>query len=238
MASLNQLVSEIAHSLGQPNNYSLRENIRSIIIHERNEKIRRSYQNHGYIDAGLEQRFRISLITVPTGGLTSADLKGQHWQIDAPVCKRSKDKVPRPVRLTNNLPFNRVSTVGHEYCMEIPFMKEGRAQFRFNTPGLCGLPCYDYINDYLYLFPIGDSKVDMIDSIIIQAAFEHPKEVQEVIDKDAIKDDAERWSFINDDDEWFLPEDMIGPIKDTIYRRDLLTTVRETNEIPKENLVK
>lgn len=238
MASLNQLVSEIAHSLGQPNNYSLRENIRAIIIHERNEKIRRSYQNHGYIDAVLEQRFRITLTTVATGDLSSADLKGSMYLISAPTCKRSKDKVPRPVRLTNNLPFNRVSTVGERNCMSIPYMKETRAQFRFHTPGLCGLPCYDYINDYLYIFPVGDGIVDNIDSVVIQAAFEHPKEVQEIVDKDNIKDAAQTWAFINDDDEWFLPEDMIGQIKDTIYRRDLLTTVRETNEIPKENLVK
>ena len=31
MSSLNQLVSEIAHSVGQPNNYPLKQNIKGII---------------------------------------------------------------------------------------------------------------------------------------------------------------------------------------------------------------
>ena len=50
MASLNQLVSEFAHSMKQPNNKALRENVKLLIIHTRNEVIRRSYENHGYID--------------------------------------------------------------------------------------------------------------------------------------------------------------------------------------------
>ena len=35
-----------------------------------------------------------------------------------------------------------------------------------------------------------------------------------------------------DENEWLLSEDMIGQIKEIIYKRDLLTTIRETNEIP------
>ena len=50
MSSIAQLVSEIAHSYGQPNNHSLREKIRSVIIHTRAEIIRRSYENHNYVD--------------------------------------------------------------------------------------------------------------------------------------------------------------------------------------------
>ena len=35
-----------------------------------------------------------------------------------------------------------------------------------------------------------------------------------------------------DENEFLLSEDMIGQIKDIIYKRDLLSTVRQTNEIP------
>lgn len=38
--------------------------------------------------------------------------------------------------------------------------------------------------------------------------------------------------LFTDENEWLLSEDMIGQIKDIIYKRDLLNTVRETNEIP------
>ena len=43
MASISMLVSEFAHSLKQPNNKALRENIKLLIYHTRNEIIRRSY---------------------------------------------------------------------------------------------------------------------------------------------------------------------------------------------------
>ena len=55
------LVSEFAHSVGEPNNKALRENIKLLIIHTRNEIIRRSYENHGYVDKVLTQRFKVSL---------------------------------------------------------------------------------------------------------------------------------------------------------------------------------
>ena len=44
MASINMLVSEVVHALGQPNSKPLRENVKSIIIHTRNELIRQSYE--------------------------------------------------------------------------------------------------------------------------------------------------------------------------------------------------
>ena len=41
-----------------------------------------------------------------------------------------------------------------------------------------------------------------------------------------------------DDDEFLLPEDMIGNIKDIIFKRNLLNVPRETNEIPMDNIIK
>ena len=67
MSSIAQLVSEIAHSYGQPNNHSLREKIRSVIIHTRAEIIRRSYENHNYVDKLLTQRFKVTLTSVVDG---------------------------------------------------------------------------------------------------------------------------------------------------------------------------
>ena len=39
-----------------------------------------------------------------------------------------------------------------------------------------------------------------------------------------------------DKNEWLLSEDMIGQIKEIIYKRDLLSQIRQTNEIP--NVIK
>lgn len=222
MASIAMLVSEFAHSLKQPNNAALRENIKALIIHTRNEVIRRSYENHGYVDKGLTQRFKVSLTDVYDGEITLPDA---YADVDITEVKRSTQKVPRPVRLPNNLPFDRVSSVGYKTSREFPYIKETSARFRSFVPGLCGMPCYDYINGYIYIFP-SDNYGFNLSMICIESAFEHPTEIE------VSNGEVDGMTALMDNNEWLLSEDMIGQIKDIIYKRDLLSTVRETNEIP------
>lgn len=222
MASISQLVSEFAHSLKQPNNKALRENIKLLIIHTRNEIIRRSYENHSYVDKVLTQRFKVTLVDVDDG---DPKFPEEYNDFNVQVIKRTKQQVPRPVRLTNNLPFHRVSTAGFSSNREFPYIKETSARFRSAVPGLCAMPCYDYINGFIYLFPAENKSLD-IGAIVIESAFEHPTLI------DVNNGVIDEWDAFNDDNEWVLSEDMIGQIKDIIYKRDLLTTVRETNEIP------
>ena len=222
MASLSQVVSEIAHSLGQPNNKALRENVRLLIIQIRNELIRRSYENHGYVDKGLTQRFRVTLTDVTDGDII---LPEGYEDIPIDMIKRTTQKVPRPIRLTNNLPFDRVSSVGYKTSREFPYIKETSARFRSFVPGLCGMPSYDYINEYIYLFPNDNDSID-INQIVIEGAFEKPNLVSL---KNGTLTEDEMWL---DNNEYLLSEDMIGTIKDIIYKRDLLQTPRQTDEIP------
>lgn len=222
MASIAMLVSEFAHSIKQPNNKAVRENIKLLIVHTRNEIIRRSYENHGYVDKGLIQRFKISLTDVYDGEIT---LPEDCEDIDITKVKRSLQKVPTPVRLTNNLPFDRVSSVGYKTSREFPFIKETTARFRSSVPGLCGMPCYDYINGYIYIFPT-DNKTFDISQIIIESTFEHPTEIQ------IANNEVDSMDVLMDENEFLLSEDMIGQLKEIIYKRDLLSTIRETNEIP------
>ena len=220
MASIAQLVSEFAHSLGQPNNQALRNNIKSLIIHTRAEVIRRSYENHNYIDKGLTQRYRVSLISVNDGDIELPD------GVSVDKIKRTKQKVQRPVRLTNNLPFDRVSTVGYKTNREIPFIKETVARFRGSLPGMCGAISYDYINDYIYIYPASNNKALNLGAIVIESAFEHPNQI--ILENG----DANELDVALDDNEWILSEDMIGQIKEIIYKRDLLNQVRQTDEVP------
>lgn len=220
MASIAQLVSEFAHSLGQPNNQALRNNIKSLIIHTRAEVIRRSYENHNYIDKGLTQRYRVSLISVNDGDIELPD------GISIDKIKRTKQKVQRPVRLTNNLPFDRVSTVGYKTNREIPFIKETVARFRGSLPGMCGAISYDYINDYIYIYPASNNKALNLGAIVIESAFEHPNQI--ILENG----DANELDVALDDNEWILSEDMVGQIKEIIYKRDLLNQVRQTDEVP------
>ena len=220
MASITQLVSEFAHSLGQPNNQALRNNIKSLIIHTRAEVIRRSYENHNYIDKGLTQRYRVSLISVNDGDIELPD------GVSVDKIKRTKQKVQRPVRLTNNLPFDRVSTVGYKTNREIPFIKETVARFRGSLPGMCGAISYDYINDYIYIYPASNNKALNLGAIVIESAFEHPNQI--ILENG----DANELDIALDDNEWILSEDMVGQIKEIIYKRDLLNQVRQTDEVP------
>ena len=223
MASIAQLVSEFAHSVRQPNNKALRENIKLLIIQTRNEVIRRSYENHGYTDKFLTQRFKVSLTSVNDGEIVLPD---GYEDVDIQQVKRTLQKVPRPVRLTNNLPFDRISSAGFKTNREFPFIKETSARFRSAVPGLCGMPCYDYINEYIYIFP-AEGKSFNLNAIVIESAFEHPNEVSLLNGTLAPED---MWL---DENEYLLSEDMIGQIKEIIYSRDLLSTVRETDEVPK-----
>ena len=196
------LVSEFAHSVGEPNNKALRENIKLLIIHTRNEIIRRSYENHGYVDKILTQRFKVSLTDVYDGEIRLPE----DWE-------------------TNNLPFDRVSSVGFKTSKEFPYIKETSARFRSAVPGLKGLACYDYINGYIYLFPSNNKAIE-INTICIEGAFEHPNEIE------VANGETSSFDVMMDENEWLLSEDMIGQIKEIIYKRDLLSQVRQTNEIP------
>lgn len=222
MASIAQLVSEFAHSVGDPNNQALRENIKLLIVHTRNEIIRRSYENHNYVDKILTQKFKVSLTEVNDGDII---LPEGMEDFDITKIKRTTQKVPRPVRLTNNLPFDRVSTVGYKNSKEFPYIKETTARFRSAVPGLQGVTCYDYINEYIYLFPSNCKGLD-IGTICIEAAFEHPTEIQ-IANKD-----VDEYKAMLDQNEWLLSEDMIGQLKEIIYKRDLLSQFRQNNEIP------
>lgn len=236
MASLNQLISEIVHAVGDPNNIALRRNARYAILHTRNELIRHSYEQHGYADKGLNQRFKITLKDVPDGDLYGSE------NIGLKAIKRTTYKVPRPVRLTNNLPFQSVRTSGYKTAQEIAFVKEASARFYSSLTGFCNMPTYDYINEYIYIFSSND-RFNQLGAIVIESPFEAPhlvpEETIESIHKkmydpqfDRIDDETE-W----DDDEFLLPEDMIGNIKDIIFKRNLLNVPRENNEIPIDNLV-
>ena len=227
MASIAMMVSELAHSLGQPNNHVLRENLKLLIIQTRNECIRRSYENHGYVDKGLTQRFRVTLIEVNDGDITIPDEIKDYVAIDK--IKRTTEKVPRPIRLTNNLPFDRVSSVGYANNREFPYIKETTARFRNSVPGLCGAVSYDYINEYLYLYPPRRGTFEL-NQIVIESVFEHPNEIS--LGNGEITTD----NLIYDDNEYLIPEDMYGQIKDIIYKRDLLNQHRETDETP--NVIK
>ena len=224
MASINQLVSEIAHSIQQANSVPVRRAIRLAVIHNRNKLIRQSFEKHNYIDKVVQQRFRISLINVPDADLPNSS------DFDLPVIKRSAQRVPRPTRLDNNLPFLSVRTAGVDNPIEIAFVKEASSKFYKHLPGFCRNVTYDYINQYIYINTINDADFKNLNSIIVESPFEYPIEItEEHIDGNYNYDD---------DDEFMISEDIIYDLKKLVLDEMNPQIVRQTNETPTPNLIK
>lgn len=224
MASINQLVSEIAHSIQQANSVPVRNAIRLAVIHNRNKLIRQSFENHNYIDKVLQQRFRITLVNVPDADIPDTS------SFDLPIIKRSKQRVPRPTRLDNNLPFLSVRTSGVDNPIEIAFVKEASSKFYKHLPGFCRNVTYDYINQYIYINTIEDDEFKNLSSIIVESPFEYPFEIAE--------EHVEGNYNYDDDDEFMISEDMIYDIKKLTLDEMNPQVVRQTNEIPTPNLTK
>ena len=227
MASINQLVSEIAHSLQQADSIPVRRAIKLGIIHARNDIIRKSYNNHSITDKVLQQRVRLELIDVPDGDQANTT------NLPLSQIKRTKSKVPRPTRLTNNLPFHSVRTAGVKNPVEIAFVKEASSSFYKHLPGMCPSITYDYINEYLYINILNTINFNTINSTIIETVFEYPHTIQTETHEGVLSIDD-----IDDDNEFLLPEDMIDAVKKIILETFNPQVVRETNQIPNPNLVK
>lgn len=226
MSSIAQLVSEIAHSVKQPNSVPVRRAIKLSIIHARNNLIRKSFSNHNYSDKVLQQRFRVSLIDVPDG-----DIYGSEGIITNTI-KRTANKVPRPVRLTNNLPFHSVRTVGVTNPHEIAFVKEASAKYYSQLPGMCPVITYDYINEYIYVNIQKGSVLNNLDAIVIESIFEYPH----IIETETVEGKLDI-NAIDDNDEFLLPEDMIDAIKQIVLETWNKEIIRNTNEVPAPNIV-
>ena len=226
MSSIAQLVSEIAHSVKQPNSVPVRRAIKLSIIHARNNLIRKSFSNHNYSDKVLQQRCRVSLIDVPDG-----DVYGSEGIITNTI-KRTANKVPRPVRLTNNLPFHSVRTVGVTNPHEIAFVKEASAKFYNSLPGMCPVITYDYINEYIYINIQKGSVLNNLGAIVIESIFEYPH----IIETETVEGKLDI-NAIDDNDEFLLPEDMIDAIKQIVLETWNKDIIRNTNEVPAPNIV-
>ena len=224
MASINQLVSEIAHSIQQANSVPVRNAIRLAVIHNRNKLIRQSFEKHNYIDKVIQQRYRISLIDVPDGDVPNTG------DLYLPIIKRSTQRVPRPVRLDNNLPFLSVRTIGVENPIEVAFVKEASSKFYKHLPGFCRNVTYDYINQYIYINAIDDAEFRNLGSIIVESPFEYPIEIQE--------EHIDGNYNYSDDDEFMISEDMIYDLKKLVLDEMNPQIVRQTNEVPTPNLIK
>lgn len=236
MPTLNQLTSEIAHSIQQQDNVAAKRAIALSIIHSRNQLIRHSYEGHNYIDRGLQQRFRCELIDVPDGDLVGFP--------NTTKIKRTKNKVPRPVRLTNNLPFSSIRTIGVENPIEIAFVRTATSKYYANLPGFCPSVTYDYLNDYIYIDTTKNDILKDLQFITVEAAFEYPNLILDNLNQDDEFKELDLYNGITaeisdklielEDNEFLIPEDMVNDIKKLVLETINGQLVKQTNEIPSQ----
>lgn len=203
MSSLNQLISEIAHSVQQADSVPVRRAIRQGIIHARNELIRHSFSNHNYTDKVLKQNYTVKLKNVSNTNV-----------------KQSENKIPKPVRFTNNLPFHTVKIDGVSESNIICHISEGVNKFYKHLPGMENVQSYDYIDGYLYVYGVNEN----VNSATIESVFEYPHEVST--------------EYQDDNNEFFLPEDLVNSVKKLVLETFNAQVIRDTNEIPNSNLLK
>lgn len=227
MSSIAQIVSEMAHSVQQADSLPVRRALKLGLIHSRNEIIRKDNNNNKSTDKVLQQRFRLTLVDVPDGDNTISK--------DAAVgfIKRTTNKVPRPTRLNNGVPFHSVRTMGVRNPLSIAFVKEASSNFYAHLPGMCGSATYDHINDYIYIDTMRNSRLALLKHIIIESVFEYPQLIETETSNGILNIDD-----IDDNDEFFLPEDMVNSVKLLTLQTFNPQVVRQTNEIPTPNLVK
>ena len=244
MASIEQVVSEIAHSVQQPNSVPVRRAIRLAVIHNRNKLIRQSFEKHNYIDKVLQQRFRITLKNIEDGDTSILEELGLDWQdylgefaLGQRIIKRSEQRVPRPTRLDNNLPFLSVRTAGFANSISIPFAKEGVSKFYKHLPGMCQSISYDYINQYIYLDITKNDMFMNLESIIIESPFEYPTIIddEETVYSGIKEEHCDGNKTYKAYDEFMISEDMIYDIKKLVLDEMNAQIVRETNEVPITN---
>ena len=224
MASISQLVSEIAHSLQQPDSVPVRRGIALDIIHARNKLIRQSFEQHNLVDKVLQQRYNVTLIDCPDG-----DISG-YQDLGLGTIKRSETRVPRPVRLTNGLPFLSVRTLGVENPVEIAYVPEASSKFYAKLPGFCNKVTYDYINQYLYINILNSPNLASLGKVVVESPFEVPFKLD-----DKHFDSEGKYT---EDSDFIISEDMVLDIKKLVMESFNPNVVRETEEIPIPNLMK
>jgi hypothetical protein len=128
MASINMLISELAHSIQQADSVPVRRALRLSVIHARNDIIRKSYNNHSITDSSLR---RTIPVTIGTDG--------------------KSDTLPnRPLRLPDGLPFHSVRYNNGISDIELPFVKRAAWKYYANLPGMSNTYVYDYRDNIIY----------------------------------------------------------------------------------------
>lgn len=231
MASLNQLVSQVAIKYGKTFDHGLRESTRSLILQLRNQEIRRSYTGNGLIDQVFKQSFIVECIEVSFDEFDFKEKSVRDVYGGKRIHLRTRNRVPRPIRFTNNIPFTTIRCPGYK-SLPLMYAPDYMVSTYSTNKDFRNKMYYTYKNNLIYFYNVGEKYLDFhsnesshpvwipdeeketpiegekIYYMLIEAPFEKPH----LID---VNDNLDYEYF--DDNEYLIPEDMIPAILNQIY---------------------
>lgn len=212
--TLNQIAERVAYALNEPLNQMLKENIKFSVRYWRAMLIRRDIQANGMSDEFL-QRVYIPLIKVDKADACNFNLGD---------CKilRSENKIPKPIRVKNDVLFKFVGTVdGKSFTYteyeEVPYT----CYNRFTSKVIR----YVYINEYIYIF-----NNDLLKQFAIQTPFVDPYKANTVCGT----------TCFDDNSDFPCPDDMVQQIVSGILQGEfkLMNPIDKEVEVDEDKTIK
>jgi len=209
MASLKELVAQVADKQGKPFDQMLKERIKSLFLVGRVAYLRRKFEQYGVQDNTII-KYRVEMISV--NAIEDCGMEGNCTIL------RSKNRIPEPIFYRTDTPFVNVSSLdGVVVLIRTRFTEQKHTKFsRYIYQAMQ----YDYRDGYLYVYNNLNIKWIRLDSPF----------------KDYIySDDCSSPNCFDENAEFPLDADMVVALKNDIYKElsgipmsD--TTVQVTNE--------
>jgi len=212
MASIKEIATEIIEALGQVDNTPLYNRVKRLIIEGRAELIRRDVRKTG-IDDDYIQYVSVNMIKVP-----SIDLPNVSTNVCGSVL-RTKNRIPSTVRVANNTPFMYVGTSDRAYPYVYVSNATGVTRMR-NSKYFVNVIMYCFVNGYIYIYAT--------DNNIANITIGHPFINPHLIDDSNSTFNKE---YVEDTDEFLIPEDMLRELKAIIFKTDFAIAVTDDREV-------
>mgnify|MGYP003597626055 CR=1 FL=1 len=206
--SLNKTAYFIAGRLNEPTNDVLIEEIKFALSYWRAFLIRQDVERNGQTGEYVQT------MTIPVELVDAAD--SCYVDVGCKILKTTI-KVPTPVNIKGDSPFNFVGTVN----MKKPFGFRNQSTISYSFTGKKGQTFYTFNNGFIYVW--GNNKIDYIN---ISGIFKDPYEAMELC--------INSTNCVGDDDVWLIPSHMeqiivegllsgtfaLRPLKNEVLTRD------------------
>ena len=205
MASLKEIVAELADSLNRPFDSLLIERLKLLVRHERATLVRQTINKDGH-DKHFRQRYIVS-------SLEQTDISDISGVDSECLGLKTTNKIPVPLRYKTDVPFLYVGATDFSTAFRYAHPTENK--YKRYLPMISNGLTYYWIDDYIYVF--GNLKLK---KLAIEAVYENPEVVLES-NGEALGNGA---IYCTDDHEFPVTEDLINIIKAKLLSGELSVT--------------